>query len=401
MTPAGWIALAMAVFGAFSYGAGSILQAVGAMRSTGTVRTLGHPLYLMGVGCDLLAWVASMIALRELAVYQVQSVLAGSLAVTVVAARLILASRLRGRDVAAVAVTIAALTILAMSAGPQEAVAASTPLRLGFCVAALSVAVIGWGAAKVSSPGVVAALAGLSFGGAALCGRALALPAEATELTAIALAVVTEPLTAALVTFAAAGMLLYTHALRHGQVGPVTAVLWIGEVVAPSAIGLALLGDTVRAGWDLPAVAAGLVTVGAAVVLATAPASTVPASSATAHTPPSDVPQPAAPIEVRWPAPPLWPSLAWNEPSRQESTQVQPFTDQQATTIRWWGPPFTDRQAGTFWWWGPPASPQLIWIPPDRTTRVPTEPLWRQPSQAERFGGVAAVGESPTGWPSR
>jgi hypothetical protein len=366
MTAAGWVALGMAIFGAFSYGAGSILQAVGAMRSTGTVRTLGHPLYLLGVGCDLLAWAASMVALRELAVYQVQSVLAGSLAVTVVAARLFLASRLRGRDVAAVGVTIAALTVLAMSAGPQEAVVASAPLRIGFCVAAVSVALIGWGAAKVGSAGVVAALAGLSFGGAALCGRALSLPAEATELSAIALALVTEPLTAALVIFAAAGMLLYTNALRHGQVGPVTAVLWIGEVIAPSTVGLALLGDTVRSGWGLPAAAAGLVTVGAAVVLASAPA-----SSATAHTAPADVPQPATAIEARWP--PLWPSLAWHEPSRYESTQVQPF-DQQTATIRWWGPPFTDRQAGTFWWWGPPTNPQLIWIPPDRTGRVPTEP---------------------------
>jgi hypothetical protein len=369
MTAAGWIALGMAVFGAISYGAGSILQAIGAARSTGTVRTLGHPLYLMGVGCDLLAWVAAMIALRELAVYQVQSILAGSLAVTAVAARLILASRLRGRDVVAVAVTIAALTVLAMSAGPQEAVAASNPLRLGFCVAALSVALIGWGAAKVSSPGVVAALAGTAFGGAALCGRAISVPD--TDLPATALALVTEPLTAALLTFAAAGMLLYTNALRHGQVGPVTAVLWIGEVVAPSAVGLALLGDTVRPGWGFAAAVAGLFTIGAAVVLATAPA-----SGATAQAGPPEAPRPPAPIEVRRPQ--LWPSWAWPEPSRPASTQLQPFTEQEAATIRWWGPPFTDRRAGTFWWWGPKTNPQLIWIPP-------AERGWRQPaSHADR-----------------
>ena len=69
------------------------------------MRTLGHPLYLIGIGCDLLAWVGSMIALRELAVYLVESILAGSLAVTVVAARVILKSRLRKRDIAAVVVS--------------------------------------------------------------------------------------------------------------------------------------------------------------------------------------------------------------------------------------------------------------------------------------------------------
>src|SRR4051794_450938 len=239
MTPAAWGALGIAVFGAISYAAGSILQAVGARRSTGTVRTLGHPLYLLGVGCDILSWAGSMVALRELAVYQVQSILAGSLAITVVMARVFLGSRIRRRDAFAVIVTTGALAVLAMSAGPQEQVAASPELRIGFCAAAGLTVILGWLAAKFTTPGVVAGLSGLAFGGAALAGRALVLPAEPTaHWSATLAAIFTEPLTAALVTFAAAGMLLYTHALQHGQVGPVTAVLWIGEVVAPSAVGL-------------------------------------------------------------------------------------------------------------------------------------------------------------------
>jgi hypothetical protein len=376
MTAAGWFALAMALFGAFSYGVGSILQAIGAMRSSSTVRTLGHPLYLLGVGCDLLAWAASMIALRELAVYQVQSVLAGSLAITVLLARLILASRLRGRDIAAVTVTIGALTILAMSAGPQEAVPPTGPLRLGFCVAAVFLAVGGWVATKVASPGVVAALAGTAFGGAALCGRALPMPTESPGPASFVLALLMEPFTAALLIFAASGMLLYTNALGNGQVGPVTAVLWIGEVIAPSAVGLVLLGDTVRAGWDLPATAAGLLTVGAAVVLATAPA-----SSPTTQAGPADPPAPAAEIEAR--RTPLWPTVAWYEPSSQDpvwrkSTQLEVLTDQQATALRWWGPPVADRRGGTFWWWGPRANPQLLWIPPGPA------PAWQQPSRTGR-----------------
>src|SRR5690349_10534212 len=273
MTPAALGALGIAVFGAISYAAGSILQAIGARRSTGTVRTLGHPIYLLGVACDILSWAGSMVALRELAVYQVQSVLAGSLAITVVMARVFLGSRVRRRDAFAVVITVAALAVLAMSAGPQEPVAASTRLRIGFCAAAGATVVLGWIAAKFTSPGVVAGLSGLAFGGAALAGRALSLPDHPTRhLAATATAIVTEPLTAALVTFAAAGMLLYTHALQHGQVGPVTAVLWIGEVVAPSAVGLLLLGDTVLPGWQPRAAIAGFIVVASAVVLATAPA---------------------------------------------------------------------------------------------------------------------------------
>jgi hypothetical protein len=316
MAAAVWIALAITVFGALCYAAASILQAVAARRSTSTVKTLGHPLYLLGIGCDVLAWVGSMIALRELAVYVVESILAGSLALTVLGARLILKSRLRKRDVAAVVASLAALSVLAMSAGPQQNVAASTGLRLGFCAAAASVALLGWGATKTGSPGLVAALGGLCLGGAALTGRAL--PSEPMDIA-------TDPLTAALVVFAVTGMMMYAHALQIGQVGPVTAVHWAAEVVAPSAVALLILGDTVRAGWHTPAAVAGLITVGAAVLLATAPA-----TSATHR--PAASPEPALPDDA-------------------------PLRHRIAERVIWWGPP-------------------PIWIPPERTAAaLPASPV--------------------------
>ena len=76
----------------------------------------------------------------------------------------------------------------------------------------------------------------------------------------------------ALVGYGATGVLLYAHALEHGQVTPVTALLWITEVIAPATVGVPLLGDTVRTGW-LPAAAAAMAAaVGAAAVLAGSPA---------------------------------------------------------------------------------------------------------------------------------
>src|SRR5689334_2360308 len=114
MTTGGWVALSIAIFGSLCYAAGSILQAIGARRSTSAVTTLGHPLYLIGIALDMMAWLGSMVALRELAVYLVESVLAGSLAVTAFAAWAFLGSKLRKRDVAAIVVTILALAGLAM-----------------------------------------------------------------------------------------------------------------------------------------------------------------------------------------------------------------------------------------------------------------------------------------------
>src|SRR3954462_1056521 len=158
MTAAFWVALAIVIFGAISYAAASVLQAVAARRCSGTVETMRHPLYLLGILCDMLAWVGSMIALRELAVYVVESVLAGSLAITVIAARFILRSRLRPRDVAAIVISLTALTVLSMSAGEQEDVHASSTMRWAFCIAAVAVVFFGVALTKSTAPaGAIAA----------------------------------------------------------------------------------------------------------------------------------------------------------------------------------------------------------------------------------------------------
>ena len=353
MTTAGWTALGIAVFCSFCYAAGSILQSVGARRSTSTVRALGHPLYLIGVVLDLVAFAGSMVALQELAVYLVEAVLAGSLAVTVVAARIFLKARLRNRDIVAVLISVAALTVLAMSAGPQETVAATNGLRWLLCSAAAGLMVLGWGATRTGSPGAVAAVAGLALGGAALAGRALPMPDQAGA-GGTALAIASEPLVWALLVFAVGGMVLYTHALQHGQVGPVTAVLWIAEVIAPSIVALAILGDTVRPGWELPALIAGLVTVGAAVLLA----------GASGHEGPTDQPEAltAAPIRLAIAA------------------TAQPDRDPHAERVIWWGAPPI---------WRPPqravqaalaARPraELEWTPPPRV-----QPIWALPPRPD------------------
>ncbi|MEV4517594.1 hypothetical protein AB0K00_52640 [Dactylosporangium sp. NPDC049525] len=277
------VALAFAAAGAVGYGIASVLQAAGARRDPGMLQTLRDPVYLGGVGLDLLAWLASLAALRTLPVYQVQAVLAGSLAVTVVVARFALAARLRAVDVAAVAVTIAALALLAAAAGPQDAAEPGAATRFWLAAAAVPVAVAGWAAARWCPPdvngGVTGTLAGLAFGGAALCARAVTLPASPWQNPA---ALAAEPLVWALAGFGVTGTLLYAHALEHGQVGPVTALLWIVEVLVPSGVGVVLLGDSVRPGWGAVAVTAVAATVAAAAVLAHAPANAAATAPATA-----------------------------------------------------------------------------------------------------------------------
>ncbi len=386
MATAGWIALGLAVYGALAYAVGSILQAIGAQRSTSTVSTLGHPLYLIGIALDISAWITAMFALQQLAVYVVESVLAGSLAITAVAAWLFLKSRLRRRDVVAIVCTSVALTVLAMSAGQQSEVMPSFELRLGFCAAAVAVVMLGWATTRIGVPGLIAAVGGLSLGGAALTGRALHIPSEAmAEPLGAIVAIATEPLVWALLIFPINGMILYANALQHGDVGRVTAVHWTGEVVAPSIIALTVLGDTVRPGWEPAALLAGLVTVTAAVVLASAPAATAPAGSAPAGlagaTPgaPLPVPRPQAGLA-------LVPAEAWRLaiPSEAYWPALQP--------------PLV-RGYGTFLWWRTPENiPQPLWVPPDRTISPPgAVPAWAGPQLPESQGGRSAAGPRERG----
>ncbi|MFI5891072.1 hypothetical protein ACIA5D_13265 [Actinoplanes sp. NPDC051513] len=415
MTTTGWVMLAITIFGAFCYGTASILQAVGARRAASTVKSFGQPLYVIGVLLDLVAWSCAMIALSQLAVYLVESVLAGSLAITVVAARVVLKSRLRPVDAAAVTVSIAALTALAMSAGPQEDVPPSAGLRLWLCGAAVSVALLGWGATKYGPPGVVACFAGLSLGGAALVGRALAFPDDMlSSVRSAVLTVLTDPLIAALVIFGVSGMMLYANALRRGQVGPVTAVHWIAEVTAPSAVAILFLGDAVRPGWSMIALAASVTTIFMAVILATAPANKEAVEAA-------ELGQPALPAPTSRPELPAAPAPATARPAVAGSAaarsaaarpSARPATARPATARtaapravpRAPMPPLvTASHAERIIWWGPPpiwvppqrarhalaggAQPSLTWAPPSR------QPLWAEPRPADSDAIPVIAGE--------
>jgi hypothetical protein len=193
-----------------------------------------------------------------------------------------------GVDLAAVAVTVGALAVLAGSAGPQSAIDLSAAARWSLALSLLPVLLAGWLAGRAGSAGAVSAVAGLAFGGMALCTRAVTVPAGlSSDLPGGLMAIGTDPLAWSLVGFGVAALLLYAFALEHGEVGPVTALLWIVEVVVPAAVGGLLLGDTARAGWLPAAGVAMLAAVGAAAVLAGAPAqSAVAGASAAAHSQP-------------------------------------------------------------------------------------------------------------------
>jgi hypothetical protein len=268
------LSLIAAVAGAVLYGVGSVVQAA-AVRRSGGLRALRQPLYLAGLGCDGAAWLASLVALHALPLFTVQAVLAGSLAVAVVLARLVLRAVLRPVDWVAVGVVVAALVVLALAAGPEHSSQAGVPVAPAWFAAATLAAL----AALVAATALTyrrglglwfAVLGGLASSGAAIAVRATHVDAR---LNALALAdVARQPLAWAVIGFGALTAVTYARALERAAVGPATAVLSVIDVVVPGAVGLAVLHDVIRSGWAFGAVAATLVALAACVVLAMSPA---------------------------------------------------------------------------------------------------------------------------------
>ncbi|WP_193314916.1 hypothetical protein [Georgenia thermotolerans] len=276
------LALLAALVGTVGYGAGSVLQAAATSRASGPA-ALRHPLYLAGLGCDLVAWLASLVALRHLPLFAVQALLAGSLVVTAVLGRVFLDARLRRRDVAAIGVVTVALVAVAASAGEQAAHRPPSPFTAavlgGLALCALALLAL----YPRGRSAALAVVAGAAFSGAALSARVVRVPAAGTPATRVVVDLLTDPLLWVIPVFGLLGLLAYARSLERGAVGPATAVMWTVEVVVPAVVGVALLGDGVRPGWAGVAVAAVLPAVAGCAVLALGPADAPHPATGPAH----------------------------------------------------------------------------------------------------------------------
>lgn len=254
--------LAAALAGTLGYGTGSVLQAAAVRRTSGPAAII-QPLYVAGLGCDGAAWLLSLVALQHLPLFTVQALLAGSLAVTVLLARIFLKTRLRVRDGAAIAVAAVALAAVSAAAGAQRAGQPPAWFANGMLIGLFTVAVAIFGFYRSRKPIPLAALAGVAFSGAALGARGIQI-GSVGDLVAM-------PMAWAIAGFGLAGVLAYSRALEHGLVGPVTAILWVIEVLLPGVLGVLVLGDVVRPGWGPIAAIAVAAAVGGCIVLGTGP----------------------------------------------------------------------------------------------------------------------------------
>jgi drug/metabolite transporter (DMT)-like permease len=265
------VAFACALVATFSYGAGTVLQAVGAQRASSSGhldvtlfgRLARQSLYLCGLALDAVGFVAAVLALRTLPLFVVQAAVAGSLGVTAAIAPFVFGFRLATTAKAAIVALFLGLVLLGVSARSEEVADLSGPGGWILLAGAVVVAAAGGIAARSArySGVALAACGGLGFAGAAIAARALVVPTPVWHVAG-------EPVAIALVAYGACGILMFASALQRGAVTPMSAVMLAVETIVPATVGLVALGDRTRSHFEIVAGLGFAITVGACLVLA-------------------------------------------------------------------------------------------------------------------------------------
>ena len=261
-----------AVGAALCYGVASVLQALAARRTARTVgldptlmlRLARSWQYVLGLGLDGFAFLLSIAALRTLPLFVVQAIIASFLAVTAVLGAIVLKMPLTFGDKIGVGVVILGLVLVGLSATEDSPGVVGPVLTWGVLLVAVALGLLaiplgglrgGLGAAGLG------AVAGLAFGAVSVAARILPTP-----LTVVG--VLTSPATYGLLVAGAVALLTYSTALQRGSVTQATAPLVVMETVGPALVGVLLLGDRPREGWEWVAVVGFALAVTGAISLA-------------------------------------------------------------------------------------------------------------------------------------
>jgi drug/metabolite transporter (DMT)-like permease len=212
---------------------------------------------LEALGLNLIGFVFHLIALRHIPLFLAQTGIAASLAVTALLTMRVFGNHLTTVEWLAVLAVCVGLGLLAGAAGDAGDSAQSHRNDIGVVVALLLMVVAAFAATRFDG-GLGAALVGL------VSGLGFALVSISSRLIPefVPTKVLTSPGTYTLVISGALAFFLYSVALQRGSVMTATAPMIVMQTVTPAAVGVLLLGDTIRPGWSVAA-ALGLVLSGA------------------------------------------------------------------------------------------------------------------------------------------
>lgn len=266
----------LAVLATLASGSGSILESMGVRRAGahgGTSRDLialwRQWLYFLGLAVNLLGFACASAALHRLPLFLVQSMLAFSVGVTAMISSF-MGARLRGRGWAALAVGATGLVMLGVSAEPGPAQALPPQWRWILVCTAIPVAAIAVYARRHHHVWATVALAfgsGVAYSVVGISARTLHVPDAVWRL-------VLEPAAWSIVLNGLTAAVLFAMALQRGGPTGVTAIMFTTNTALSSFVGLVYLGDQVRDGYVVAAVAGFLLAIAGAIAVAHYSAST-------------------------------------------------------------------------------------------------------------------------------
>jgi drug/metabolite transporter (DMT)-like permease len=253
------------VVAACSYAAGAVLQSRGAQHNhasdiKGLAAMMGRGWYMAGLACDLVGWLLTIYAVKHLPLFAVYSTLSGSVAITVVLARIFLHTPLRRIDAVAVAIVLVGLVLVGLAAESADESGGGARARVVLAAALVPVALLAIAAVRGKRAIGAAVTAGLLFSLGAAAVRTL-------DLGDGAIGLLKQPTAWAVLLYLGAGLLVHARSLQHGNVGP---------VLVASATGYFLFDDSVRPGTLVFAIIGIVLALGATVHLALAPSSPTP-----------------------------------------------------------------------------------------------------------------------------
>lgn len=266
-------AVGLAVAASVSYGFATVLQAYGARRAVVVtslsprllLRLLRSLPYIVGLGLDLVGFVAMVVALRELPLFTVQALVAASVGVTAVMAKPILHVPLSRRTGLTLLVLIAGLAALTAAAKPGPAEPLGTAASVALACGAALLAAVATAAARGHARWrdvTLAAVTGLAFGAVGIAARGLEVPHPFWHLLG-------RPAALAVLAYGVVAIVTLPVALQRGSVTVSAAVMLVVETIVPALVGVIALGDATRGHGGATLAFAGLaVTVAATVALA-------------------------------------------------------------------------------------------------------------------------------------
>lgn len=286
------LGIVIAVIGSLSFAAAAVLQALGAdqvaqraavreerrqsvkahpsLRST--VATMLTVPFMIGFAFDIVGFVSTILSARLVPLFLSQTIISARLVATALLAMVVLHVSLTMRDWVAGTVVVAALVLLAVSAG-REGATEDWWMHWAVLIAGPALFAVGLVVMrhlKRHIAGATGLIAGAVFGVMAVASRILdgLDPFQPGALF-------TDPALYALLFSGIGGFYLFTVALQTGSVNGAAAALVVGQTVLPGAVGIWFLGDTTRPGWGLVAIIAFVAAVAGGVVLASSGAVTM------------------------------------------------------------------------------------------------------------------------------